>query len=238
MALDTTASREPSRLKFMLRALRSRNYRLFFTGQFVSLVGSWLAQVAMSWLVYEITGSKALLGVVAFSSQIPAFVLSPWAGVLIDRWNLRRALIATQTLLMLQAFAVAALTLSGVITPGQIILLAIAQGLVNAFDMPARQSFVVHMVDKREDLANAIALNSTMFNMSRLIGPAAAGILIATIGIGNCFLLNGVSFLGVIVALAAIRYIPPAARGVRKKLWTEWREGFAYVTSSLPIRAL
>lgn len=226
------------RLKFVLRAMRSRNYRLFFAGQLVSLIGTWLAQVAMSWLVYELTGSKALLGLVAFSAQIPAFVLSPWAGVLVDRWNLRRTLIVTQTLSMVQSFTVAALTLTHIIRPGHIILLAIAQGLINAFDMPARQSFVVKMVDRREDLPNAIALNSTMFNASRLLGPAAAGVLIAAIGTGNCFLLDGFSYLGVIIALVAIRVQDATGARLPKKLWVEFREGFSYVAGSLPIRAL
>lgn len=226
------------RLKYVLRALNSRNYRLFFSGQLVSLIGTWLAQVAMSWLVYDLTHSEILLGVVAFSSQIPAFLLSPWAGVIIDRWNLHRVLIVTQTLSMLQSFAVAALALSGVITTTHIILLAIAQGMINAVDMPARQSFVIHMVERREDLPNAIALNSTMFNMSRLIGPAAAGVLIGIIGTGKCFLLDGISYLAVIIALLAMHVTRPARQRDAKPLLAEWSEGFNYVKSSFPIRSI
>ncbi len=236
--MGSVTEESQSRWKFMVRAFRSRNYRLFFAGQLVSLIGSWLAQVAMSWLVYELTGSKALLGIVAFSSQIPAFFLTPWAGVLVDRWNLRRTLITTQTLAMCQAFTVAALALTGLIRPTHIILLAIAQGMITAFDMPTRQSFVVKIVDRREDLANAIALNSTMFNASRLLGPAVAGVLISLIGVGPCFLLDGCSYAAVITSLVAIKVIEPVNHRTTKRIWAEFREGFNYVVSSLPIRSL
>jgi MFS family permease len=230
---------EPGRWRGVLRAMSSRNYRLFFAGQLVALIGSWIGQLAMSWLVYEMTGSKTLLGLVAFSGQIPTFLLSPWAGVLVDRWKLHRALVVSQALSMTQVLTLAALTLTGVVTPLHIILLAIAQGIINAFDLPARQAIVVKMVDRREDLANAIALNSMMFNASRLIGPAAAGTLIAVIGTGNCLLVNGLSYLAVILSLLAINLKEPQARDVgQKRIWTEFREGFHYVVSSLPIRSL
>lgn len=233
----------------LLRALRSRNYRLFFVGQLISLIGTWMAQVAMSWLVYQLTGSKVLLGTVAFASQIPGFVLGPWTGVMIDRWNLRRTLVITQVLSMLQAFAVAILTLTGVISTGQIITLALILGVINAFDMPARQSFVVHMVEKREDLANAIALNSTMFNASRLIGPTVASLVLVGLRellpaysiflrLGLCFFANGVSFIAVIAALLAM-HTTLHGNGKRKSgALSELREGWRYAFGSLPIRML
>ena len=171
-------------LLFSLRALQSRNYRLFFTGQTVSLIGTWMTRVATSWLVYRLTGSAALLGIVSFCSQVPMFFLGPIAGVWVDRWNRQRTLIATQVLSMLQSLALAALTLSGIIRIWHIIVLALAQGVINSIDMPARQSFVIQMVERREDVSNAIALNSSMVNATRLIGPAIAGVVIAAIGEG------------------------------------------------------
>lgn len=236
--MDAVREQPQGRLNALLRALRSRNYRLFFCGQLTSLVGTWLAQVAMSWLVYRLTGSKILLGTVAFATQIPGFCLGPWVGVLVDRWNLRRTLVVTQTLSMLQAFMVAGLTLAHVITPAQIVALALVLGIINAFDMPARQAFVIQMVERREDLPNAIALNSSMFNASRLIGPAAAGVLVAWVGEGVCFLLNGISFIAVILALLAMRLPPAAPRPAQRDALAEFREGFAYAFGSLPIRSL
>ena len=236
-AADTPAGAN-GRLWVMVRALNSRNYRLFFAGQLISLIGNWIGQVAMSWLIYEITGSKTQLGVVAFSAQLPTFLLSPWAGVLVDRWNLQRTLIITQSLLSAQVLTLAILTLSGVIRPMHIILLAVVQGMITAIDIPARQAFVVKMVDRREDLSNAIALNSTMFNASRLIGPAAAGALIALVGTGYCLLINAMSYLAVLSSLAVIRVRQPVTPRLRKKIRVEFREGFHYVAGSLPIRAL
>lgn len=247
--MNARAGNSEGEMRSLLRALRSRNYRLFFVGQLVSLVGTWMAQVAMSWLVYQLTGSKLLLGTVAFASQIPGFILGPWVGVMVDRWNLRRTLIITQTLSMLQAFTVAILTLTGVIKTGQIITLALIVGVINAFDMPARQSFVVHMVEKREDLPNAIALNSTMFNASRLIGPTVASLVLVGLReflpeysiflrIGLCFLANGVSFIAVIVALLAM-HVTLQSNGKRKSgALGELREGWRYAFGSLPIRML
>src|SRR3954453_5609842 len=180
-------------LLYSLRALQSRNYRLFFAGQTVSLIGTWMTRLATSWLVYRLTGSAVLLGVVSFCSQIPMFFLGPIAGVWVDRWDRRRTLVLTQIISMAQSLALAALTLSGVIRIWHLVALALVQGLVNAFDMPARQSFVIQMVERREDLPNAIALNSSMVNVTRLIGPALAGIVIGAIGEGWCFLADGIS---------------------------------------------
>ncbi len=181
-------------LAWALRALSYRNYRLFFSGQIVSLVGNWMTQLATSWLVYRLTGSTLMLGAVGFAGQIPAFVLAPFAGVWVDRWNRHRILKVTQTLAMLQSFALAFLALRGVITVPHIIVLSLVQGCINAFDMPARQSFVVQMIEKKEDLSNAIALNSSMVNAARLVGPALAGAIIALVGEGWCFFLDGVSY--------------------------------------------
>jgi MFS family permease len=224
---------------FILRALRYRNYRLFFSGQSVSLIGSWMTRVATSWLVYRLTGSAWLLGVVGFAGQIPTFLLAPFAGVWVDRLDRHRLLVITQVLAMIQSFAMAALALSGKITILQVILLSIFQGLINAFDMPARQTFVVEMVERREDLSNAIALNSSMVNMARLIGPSLAGIVIAAVGEGYCFLIDGISYLAVIASLLLMHVVrrETVERGARSML-AELREGWVYVSSSTAIRAL
>jgi MFS family permease len=172
---------------FMLRALRHRNYRLFFGGQIVSLAGTWITTTATSWIVYRLTGSALLLGFVGFAGQFPAFLLGPFAGIFIDRWDRRRLLVATQTISMLQSFALAALTFSGHITVGAIVVLSILQGIVNAFDMPGRQSFLFTMIEDKRDLSNAIALNSSMVNVARLVGPSIAGVVIAATNEGWCF---------------------------------------------------
>ena len=185
-------------LPFATRALRSRNYKLFFTGQGVSLIGTWMTRIATSWLVYRLTGSAALLGIVGFASQIPAFVLGPLAGVWVDRWDRHRTIVVTQILSAVQSLALAVLALAHIITVWEIVALALFQGLINAFDMPARQSFTVQMVNGRTDLSNAIALNSTMVNGARLLGPALAGIIIAAVGEGDCFLIDGLSYFAVI----------------------------------------
>lgn len=226
-------------LRHLLRALRSRNYRLFVAGQGVSLVGTWMQHVAMSWLVYRLTGSVLLLGIVGFTSQIPTIFISPVAGVLADRWDRRRLLLATQSLALLQAAFLALVVLTGVVQVWQIILLSLILGVVNAFDIPIRQSFVVEMVEHREDLGNAIALNSSLVNGARLIGPAIAGLLVASVGEGICFILNAISYLAVIVALAAMR-IPPAAHAPRAKrnLRHELYEGFIYAYNFGPIRSI
>lgn len=222
----------------MVRALRYRNYRLFFGGQLVSLVGTWLQQVALSWLVYRLTGSALLLGVVGFAGQLPAFLLSPLAGVMVDRWSRHRVLLITQTLMMLQAGVLAALVLLGQIEIWMLLGLAAFQGFVNAFDMPARQAFVVQIVEDRADLPNAIALNSSMFNGARLVGPAMAGILVAAVGEGWCFLLNSVSYLAVLTALLMIQVPPQAPFAGRPNVLASLREGSGYAFGFPPIRAL
>lgn len=222
----------------MLSALRHRNYRLFFAGQGLSLIGTWLQQVAMSWLVYRMTGSAMLLGVIGFTSQIPSLVLSPIAGVLADRMNRRRILIFTQLLSMAQAFTLAVLVLAGSVAVWHIVVLSIVLGIVNAMDMPVRHSFTVEMVEDRSDLGNAIALNSSIFNGARLIGPSLAGILIATVGEGLCFLINGVSYLAVIAALLAMKLRPGTQVKSDGSIVEDLREGFAYAWRNGPIRAV
>jgi MFS family permease len=223
----------------MLRALAYRNYRLFFGGQVVSLVGTWITTTATNWLVYRLTGSPFLLGVVGFAGQFPAFLLGPFAGIFVDRWDRHRMLLVTQTISMLQSLALAGLVLSGRITLAWIVALSIVQGLVNAFDMPARQSFLLTMIDNKGDLGNAIALNSSMVNLARLIGPSIAGVVIAAAGEGWCFLLDGVSYVAVIVALLrmkiARRASTPAARGSALQ---QFSEGFRYAFGFRPIRSI
>ncbi len=220
----------------LLRALRYRNFRLFFIGQGISLVGTWMQQIAMSWLVYRLTGSALLLGIIGFCSQIPTFLIASFAGVLADRISRRRLLQYTQALSMIQAFILAALVLSGTVQVWHIVVASLFIGVVNAFDIPARQSFFIEMIERKEDLANAIALNSSMFNGARLVGPAVAGALIAVLGEGICFLLNGISFLAVIIALALMRLKPPKAAVGRNPVWNELREGYAYALGFTPIR--
>jgi len=224
----------------MFRALRNRNFQLFFGGQIISLVGTWMQTVAEAWLIYRLTGSGALLGVLGFVGQIPIFLLSPLAGLVADRWPRRRVVIATQACSMLLAFTLAALTLTGQIRKDnvwEIIALATLLGTVNAFDVPARQSFLIEMVG-RENLLNAIALNSSMFNGARVAGPAIAAALVAVVGEGWCFLLNGVSYLAVIAGLfmMLIEKTKPVhdGAGPLEKL----REGFRFARRTKPIRAL
>jgi MFS family permease len=223
---------------FAVRALKSRNYRLFFGGQSVSMIGTWMTRIATSWLVYRLTGSAALLGTVSFAGQIPMFFLGPIAGVWVDRWDRHRTLVYTQILSMLQSFALAVLALTHLINIWEILLLSLMQGLINAFDMPSRQAFVVQMVENRDDLSNAIALNSSMVNASRLIGPAIAGIVIAGWGEGYCFLIDGISFLAVIASLLMMRItvtqVHAGGRNVRQELLEGWR----YVVDSVAIRSI
>jgi MFS family permease len=237
-AVEKSKKKKPL-IRQLLRALRSRNYRLFVAGQSVSLVGTWMQHVAMSWLVYRLTGSALLLGVVGFTSHIPTIFISPVAGVLADRWDRRRLLIVTQGLAMLQAAFLAFAVLTGTVQVWQIILLSLILGVVNAFDIPVRQSFVVEMVEHREDLGNAIALNSSLVNGARLIGPAIAGLLIVSVGEGICFILNAASYLAVIVALAAMR-LPPASprQCARLPILRELQEGFLYAYNFGPIRSI
>ena len=238
MESDQSRPADPKGLRLIFRGLSHRNYRLFFGGQGISLIGTWMQQIAMSWLVYRLTNSAFLLGLIGFSSQICSFIFSPFAGVLSDRWNRHHILIATQSLAMVQAFLLALLTLMGVIAVHQLIILAIFLGLVNAFDMPTRQAFVVEMVEKREDLGNAIALNSFLFNGARLVGPSIAGILISILGEGMCFLLNGVSFLAVIIALLAMKMTPNKRESEKTHVWQGLKEGFTYAFGFPPIRSI
>lgn len=222
----------------MMRALRHRNYRLFFMGQGTSLIGTWLTRVAMSWLVYRLTRSALLLGIVGFAGQIPTFLMAPAAGVLVDRWNRHRVLMVTQALAMLQSALLAYYTLRGTVTVWHVLVLAVFQGLINAFDMPARQAFVVQMVESREDLPNAIALNSSTVNAARLIGPSLAGVLIAAVGEGWCFTIDAVSYLAVIVSLWAMHFERVERVRQHARFLTELGDGFRYVVRSTPIRAV
>lgn len=223
---------------FALRSLRHRNYRLFFSGQSVSLIGTWMTRVATSWLIYRLTNSAFLLGLIGFSGQIPTLLLGPLAGVWVDRWNRHRVLVVTQVLSMLQSFALAVLALSGRITFWEIFGLSLLQGSVNAFDMPARQAFVIEMVESRGDLANAIALNSSMVNGSRLIGPSLAGLLIAAAGEGYCFLIDGISYIAVIVSLLLMTVSREPRRSRGEKVLAELKRGWQYASGFVPIRAI
>lgn len=238
MRLNGYGERGVMRIRMLTRSLQSRNFRLFFIGQTLSLIGTWMQQVAMSWLVYRLTGSAMILGVIGFTSQVPTFLLSPFAGVLADRSNLRRLLIWTQTLSMIQAFILSASVLTGAIQVWHIISLSLLIGVINAFDIPGRQSFLVDMIEKKEELGNAIALNSSMVNGARLIGPSIAGILISLLGEGACFFLNGVSFLAVIIALALMRVKPRPPKAVIKPVLAELKEGIAYAAGFAPIKAI
>jgi MFS family permease len=223
----------------MLRALKYRNYRLFFGGQVVSLIGTWITMTATSWLVYRLTGSALLLGVVGFAGQFPAFVAGPFAGIFVDRWNRHRLLVVTQTISMLQSFALATLVFSNRITLSAIIALSVVQGLVNAFDMPGRQAFLLTMVENRADLGNAIALNSSMVNLARLLGPSIAGAVIAATNEGWCFLIDGVSYLAVIVALLRMQIAARAEAPIeRPHALQQFREGFSYAFGFKPIRSI
>jgi MFS family permease len=225
-----------SRWQVAWRALRHRNFQLFFSGQLISLVGTWMQSVAQSWLVYRLTGSALLLGSVGFASQIPVFLFAPLGGITADRYNRRYIVIATQNASMLLALILAALTLLHRVQVWHIFVLAALLGVVNAFDIPGRQSFLVDMVG-RDDLMNAIALNSSMFNGARVIGPAIAGILVAKIGEGWCFFANGVSYIAVIVGLLLMRVVSPP-RTVMASPFEHMMEGFRFVNDTGPIRAL
>lgn len=225
------------KLSYTLRALRYRNFRLFFAGQLISLVGTWMQSVAQSWLVYRMTGSSLLLGTVGFSGQIPVFLVAPLGGIVADRYNRHRIVVATQTASMVLALVLAWLTLTGTIAVWHIIGLSVLLGLVNAFDIPARQSFIVEMVGKA-DLMNAIALNSSMFNSARMIGPAVAGILVAIIGEGWCFFANGISYLAVIVGLLMMRFTPVRPKAQADSALENVLDGFRFARNSSPIRWL
>ena len=220
------------------RALRHRNFRLFFGGQSISLIGTWMTRIATSWLVYRLTKSALLLGTVGFAGQIPTFLLAPIAGVIVDRIDRRKVLVWTQTLAMAQSLALAWLTLSHRITIIEVLALSAMQGVINAFDMPGRQSFMVKMVEDRADLSNAIAINSSMVNMARLIGPSLAGLLIAATNEGWCFLVDGVSYIAVIASLLMMRVAPSKDQRDTTSMLTQLREGWTYVAGFAPIRSI
>lgn len=222
----------------LFRSLKHRNYRLFFMGQGLSLIGTWMQMTAVAWLVWRLSHSALLLGVVGFAARIPTFVLAPFAGVLVDRVDRYRLVILTQVLSMIQALALAGLMISGHLVLWHVIMLSLMLGLINALDVPARQSFLVQMLDRREDLTNAIALNSSMVNGARLIGPSIAGFLIAGSGEALCFLLNGLSYVAVIAGLLLMRVQPNARIGSRTAVFENLREGFRYAFGFPPIRSL
>lgn len=229
-------SRAPSKAVLILRAFKYRNYRLFFCGQGVSLIGTWMQHIAMGWLVYRLTGSALLLGVVGFTSQIPILILSPLAGVAADRYDRRKILLVTQALSMAQALALGFLVIFGRVEVWHILALSLFLGMVNAFDIPARQSFVVELVDKKEDLGNAIALNSSMFNAARLLGPSVAGVLIGFVGEGMCFLLNGLSYIAVLAALYAMNVVPRKKEELDTLVIDRFKEGFDHTFGFAPIK--
>ncbi len=219
------------------RALRHRNFRLYMAGQGVSLIGSWMTRLALSWLTWRLTHSALLLGLVGFAGQILTFVLAPFAGVWVDRLDRRKLLVATQALSAAQSLALAGLTLAGVITVGEILWLASLQGLIDAFDMPARQSYVVKMVGDKADLGNAIALNSSLVNVARLIGPPLAAFVIARLNEGWCFLIDGVSYLAVIGSLLLMKVVHESTAGkARPSMVVQMKDGWSYVTSFVPVR--
>ncbi len=218
--------------------MKHRNFKLFVAGQSISLIGTWMTRLATSWLVWRLTHSAMLLGVVGFSGQILTFVLAPFAGVLIERMDRRKLLVWTQALAGLQSLALAWLTLAKLITIHEIIALSALQGLINAFDMPGRQSFLVQMVENKQDLGNAIALNSSMVNGARLVGPALAGIVIAAVGEGYCFLIDGISYGAVILSLVLMHVKPLSIQRSAVSMLEQLKEGWAYVSNFRPIRTI
>jgi MFS family permease len=220
------------------RALRHRNFRLFFGGQSISLIGTWMTRLATSWLVYRLTRSALLLGTIGFAGQIPTFLLAPLAGVIVDRIDRRKVLVWTQALAMIQSLALAWLTLTHRINITEILVLSVMQGIINAFDMPGRQSFMVKMVEERTDLSNAIAINSSMVNVARLIGPSLAGLLIAATNEGWCFLVDGVSYIAVIASLLMMRVASTVESHSGTSMLVQLREGWNYVAGFAPIRTI
>ncbi len=218
--------------------MRHRNFRLYFAGQSISLIGTWMTRIATSWLVYRLTGSPLLLGLVGFMGQIPTFLLAPIAGVIVDRMDRRTLLVWTQALAMVQSLALAVLTLTHRINITEVLCLSVMQGLINAFDMPGRQSFMIKMVEGKADLSNAIAINLSMVNVARLIGPSLAGLIIAASNEGWCFTIDGVSYIAVIVSLLAMRIPPGEDQRESGSLAAQMREGWAYVSASVPIRTI
>lgn len=241
---------EPRGVSHAWRALRHRNFRLFFGGQTISLVGTWMTRIATAWLVYRLSHSAMLLGTVSFAGQIPTFLLAPFAGVLVDRSNRRHLLVWTQTLAMVQSLLLAWLTLARIITIPEILALSIFQGAINAFDMPGRQAFMVQMVTPRQadapgaaktdrsDLSNAIAINSSMVNVARLVGPSLAGLVIAASSEGWCFFIDGVSYIAVIISLLMMQVDAAVVRRHAASMLEQLREGWSYVSAFVPIRTI
>jgi len=227
-----------SGIRNIFRALSYKNYKIYFFGQITSQVGSWMQQVALGWLVYRLTNSAFLLGIVGFSAQIPSFILSPIAGIAADRYDRYKILIITQSLFMVQALVLAALVLLDIAGVTTIIILSLIQGIIMAFDAPARHAFVVQIVDRKDDIGNAIALNSTTFHASRLVGPPLAGVIIAVANEGICFLINGLSYIMVIAALLMIKVKPLEHTGTSKSAINDIRDGFIYAFRSVPIKAI
>lgn len=223
-------------LSNIVRSLRYRNYRLFFYGQSISLIGTWIQRITVPWLVYRLTGSVFLLGLVGFAGQIPTFLISPFAGVVIDRWNRHKILVITQVLALIQALVLALLFYEKSISVWHIAILSVFLGIINAFDMPARQSFVVDMIEKKEDLGNAIALNSSMVNSARLIGPSIAGVLISLTGEGMCFMINAVSYIFVITFLLMMKIKPRKIVVQDTNVFQKFKEGYKYTFGFIPIR--
>jgi MFS family permease len=236
MKTETINQEKESSLKSIVRSLHHRNFRLFFGGQSISLIGTWMQRIALGWLVYRMTNSAFLLGFVGFAGQIPTFFFASFAGVLADRRNRHRILILTQSLAMVQAFALSFLVLSHQIRIWHIIVLAIFLAIVNGFDMPTRQSFLVEMVEDKKNLGNAIALNSSMVNCARLLGPTMAGLLIAAFGEGTCFLINAITYMAVIVSLLLMKIERKKIKPRTSKVWQELKEGFRYAAGFAPIR--
>ena len=226
----------PLKVNTIFRSLRHRNYRLFFSGQSISLIGTWMQRIALPWAVYRMTDSEVLLGVVGFAGSIPSFLLAPFAGVLIDRWSRYRVMLVTQVISMIQAGVLAWLSLSGGLEIWHIIVLSLVLGIINTFDMPARHSFVINMVNGKEDIGNAIALNSMMFNGARLIGPSLAGIILATAGEGACFLMNALSYVFVIASLMMMRVTETREKKERVPMFREMKGGMDYVFGFAPIK--
>lgn len=225
-------------MKITLPALRSRNYRLFFAGQGISLIGTWMTQISTVWIVYQLTNSALMLGLVGFASQIPSFLLAPIGGLIADRYNRHRLLVITQVLAMIQSLALAILTLTGTINISLLLGLGFVQGLINVVDAPVRQTFVKDMIERPEDLMSAIALNSSMFTGARLIGPAIAGVIIARFGSGYCFLIDGFSYIAVIIGLLLMNLKPQASVLNTMNPLQRLQEGFQYAFHSLPIRSI
>jgi MFS family permease len=231
-------SGEGKSLKFLGRAFSHRNYRLFFAGQGVSLIGTWMQQIAMSWLVYRLTDSAFLLSLVSFTGSIPMFLFASFAGTFVDRWDRHRLLLVAQVFAMIQAALLTFLTLSGLVAVWHIFVLSFFLGLINAFDMPTRHAFVIDMVEDKADLSNAIALNSAMFNGARLVGPSLAGLTVAAFGEGICFLFNTLSFAAIIMALLAMHMQRKTTKRATTRVFEGLKEGYRYAFGFLPIRYL